>query len=957
MRLMSLISAILIIFLTNCHQIFDEHTETIDLSGNWKFQLDSASVGIQDKWFNLQFSDSVYLPGTTDENKKGIFPDEKAEDRLSRVWYWKGAAWYQKEVTIPAHWEGKNVKLLLERTKDTYVWFDGVNCGYENTLSAPQYFDLSKAVKPGKHTITILVDNAKLPPVGPSHAVDERTQTNWNGIVGKIELQATDPVWIDEVQVYPDVKNNSAKVIVRIGNISGKEISGEMQVNAASWNVETPVKFKSHKEKVSGIGEEGVFEFTYSFDKKAPLWDEFDPALIKLEMTLTTRDGSTKYTSSEQVDFGMREFKREGKYLTNNGKRVFLRGRIDCANYPLTGYPPMDRQSWLDLFKQLKSYGINHWRFHSWFPPGEALMAADMVGVYLQPELPNKRSGMDSKSMDDEAAMKLYNPDYLKIDHGIVNMTLKDYLKREGELIFSHFGNHPSFVMFTLGNELGRNDDMYKLVAHFKAVDPRRLYAQGSNNMHWEPSFAEGDDFWVISRTSKDLHVRGANFHEAQSSGHVDNRSPSTLVDYSNALRDVPCPVVGHETGAYQVSPDFNEIDKFTGVTRARNYEIFRDRLRNANMLDQADDFVKASGKLAVICYREEIEAALRTPDFAGFQLLDIQDFPGQGTAPVGILNVFMESKGLITPEEWNQFCSEVVPLLKMKKYTWTNDEKFSGSIEIAHYGKADFQDAGVRWKLQRSNEETLAEGSFIGRTIASGGVAVIGKIAFSLDRIEQAEKLRIEIEIEGTKYKNSYDLWVYPKEVDTSLPEGVLVSKRLDAKTVEHLENGGRAIIIPDHEKLTHCIRGAFQTDYWNYPMFARNAISQGKEPAPGSLGFICNPESPLFAHFPTEFHSNWQWWHLVKNSKPIILDETPADYKPLVQTIDNFARNHKLGMIFETKYGKGSALICAIDLLNLQDKPEARQLYHSILNYVGSENFAPQKELAKDLLHQIIP
>ena len=418
--------AFLLIFSTGCQQPDKNFTDVTDLSGLWKFQLDSAGVGIQEKWFNLHFSDSVLLPGTTDENKKGIFLDERAIDRLSRVWYWKGAAWYKKEVTIPESWNGKNVKLLLERTKDTHVWLDDVYCGYENTLSAPQYFDLPEAIATGKHTLTILVDNAKLPPVGPSHAVDERTQTNWNGIVGKMELQATDPVWIDEVQVYPEVNGNRARIIVHIGNSTGKKVTGKLWAGASSWNVEIPEKYKSHQEKISETGENEIIEFTYHFNKKAPLWDEFDPVLIRLDLTLTASDGEKKYQASKQVDFGMREFKREGKYLTNNGKRVYLRGRLDCANYPLTGYPPMDRESWLKLFRQLKSYGINHWRFHSWFPPGEALVAADMVGVYLQPELPNKRSGMDSKSMDDEEAMKMYNADYLKIDHGKVNMSLKD---------------------------------------------------------------------------------------------------------------------------------------------------------------------------------------------------------------------------------------------------------------------------------------------------------------------------------------------------------------------------------------------------------------------------------------------------------------------------------------------------------------------------------------------------
>ena len=953
-----LICLSLIVFLsTSCSQSLHNHIEALDLSGTWKFQLDPENVGMREKWYSKEFNDSVQLPGTTDENEKGIFKDEQAVDRLSRVWFWKGAAWYQKEVDIPENWTGKNVMLLLERTKDTYVWFDDIGCGYENTLSAYQYFDLTKAIKPGKHKITVLVDNAKLPPVGPSHAVDERTQTNWNGIVGRLELQVSDPVWIDQVQAFPDVENNRVKIRIYIGNITKSEANGELFVSAESWNTEKPVKFQTQKEQISGITNDKIVEFIYNFNKEAPLWDEFDPALIKLSVNLSASSDKLKYRSSKQVDFGMREFIRDGKYILLNGKRIFLRGRLDCANYPLTGYPPMKKADWLKLFRQLKTYGINHWRFHSWCPPHEAFMAADEIGVYLQPELPNKRSGMDKKSMENEAVRELYNIDYLQVDTSRINMTLKDYLQKEGELIFKYFGNHPSFTMFTLGNELGRNEAMYNLVAHFKNIDPRRLYAQGSSNMHWDPSFAEGDDFWVANKTAPDLPVRGAFFQGDFANPHIEHLPPSTMVDYSRSIMEVQAPVIGHEIGSFQVSPDFTDIPKFTGVTRARNYEIFRERLKKANMLEQSDDFVKASGKLAVICYREDIEAALRTPDFAGFQLLDLQDFPGQGTALVGILNDFMEPKGLITPEKWSQFCCEVVPLLKMSKYTWTNDEEFRGQIEIAHYGKDDFHEAEVGWKVINGKGEYYSQGSLVRTIIKQGGVVNIGEIAFPLNRIDKAEKLKIIISIEGTKYQNEYDLWVYPKSIDTNIPEGILISEKLDPKTRKHLQNGGKAIIIPDHNKLTHCINGAFQTDYWCYPMFAQAAINRGIEPAPGSLGFICDPDAPLLQYFPTEFHSNWQWWHLVKNCKPIILDDTPADYKPLIQTIDNFARNHKLGMIFETKYGKGSALICAIDLLNLQDKPEARQLYYSILQYVKSDNFSPKQELSLDVLHRILP
>jgi hypothetical protein len=138
---------------------------------------------------------------------------------------------------------------------------------------------------------------------------------------------------------------------------------------------------------------------------------------------------------------------------------------------------------------------------------------------------------------------------------------------------------------------------------------------------------------------------------------------------------------------------------------------------------------------------------------------------------------------------------------------------------------------------------------------------------------------------------------------------------------------------------------------------MFAKGAIAQGREPVPGTQGFICDPKHPALAAFPTEFHSNWQWWQIVKNSRPIILDATPADYRPIIHVIDNFARNHKLGLLFETKVGKGRLLVCASDLPALQDHPEARQLLHSLLLYVDSTAFAPQSELAAELLKKLIP
>jgi len=941
-------------FLATCFVYAEDVLTTLPLNGAWRFRLDAEDAGVAEKWFALEFDDTVQLPGTTDENHKGIKKDEQCIDRLSRVWYWKGPAWYQRRVTIPEAWKGKRITLLLERSKHTRVWVDKTFCGWEDTLSAPQVFDVTGPMTPGEHTIAILVDNAKLPPVGPSHAVDERTQTNWNGIIGKMELRATAPVWLDDIQVYPNAKEKKARVRAVVSNITGQAASGRITVECESYNVAKPSAFKTQSIKVKAPERENVVEFTYEPGEDVPLWDEFQPAMLRLTLNLETKAGDEQFSDQRSVNFGMRDYTKERNRLQINGRSVFLRGKNDCCLFPLTGYPPMNKAGWLRTLSIAKSYGINHYRFHSWCPPEAAFEAADELGMYLQAELPNKRSGFRAPE-NKEAS--IHNIDRLDVESSLRRKSLYEYARREGELIFKAFGNHPSFVMFTLGNELGRNQGMFEMVTHFKEIDPRRLYAQGTNNVHWNPHLAEGDDFWVTAKTSKTLPLRGSFSTLDYPNPHIEHRSPSTMVDFSESISGIGVPLIGHETGQFQVYPDYREIPKYTGVLRARNLEAFRERLKETGMLDQAHDFMRASGALSAICYREDIETALRTPGMAGFQLLDLQDFPGQGTALVGMLNVFMESKGLITPVAWRKFCCETVALLRMKKYTWTTDETFMGRVQVAHYGPADLPDARVTWTATGSDGQTPAAGAFDPVTIEQGKVCEVDMFSLPLGDIVAPQKLKITVAIEGTKYRNDYNIWVYPPKVDTSVPKGVVVTESFTAAaTKKHLASGGKVLLLPKLGQLPHSIKGGFQTDFWS-PMFIAAAKKRGAKVPPGTLGILCDPDAPALADFPTEFHSNWQWWHLVKNSRPIILDDTPDDYRPTVQVIDNFVRNHKLGLIAETKVGKGKMLICAIDLLGHQDKPEARQLLHSLLRYLDSAAFAPKAELDEELLKKLFP
>jgi hypothetical protein len=930
----------------------------LPLAGSWRFALDADGLGTEERWFEKRLDDTITLPGTTDERHKGTLLNERAIDRLSRVWYWKGPAWYQRDVIIPDDWRGKRVTLFLERTKHTRIWVDGTSCGSHDSLSAPHVFDVTEVMTPGPHTLTIVVDNANLPPVGPSHAVDERTQTNWNGIIGRMELRATDPVWIEDVQVYPDSTCRKAKVRAVIGTILGEGGTGSLTVACEAADADTPATFATQSVAVEVHGPRSLVEFTCELGADVPRWDEFSPAMLRLRLELTATVKDRAYHDQRSVAFGMRHVAADASRLRINGRRVFLRGKLDCAIFPRTGYSPMDTAEWKRLLAISRSYGINHYRFHSWCPPEAAFEAADALGMYLQVELPNKRSGFHGPEGREAA---LHNVDDIPGERPRTGTSLYDFGLRESELIMTHYGNHPSFVMYTLGNELGRDDGMFDLIAHLRRFDPRHLYAQASNQAHWNPSVNDGDDFWV-GAAFKDalgtpLPLRGANAASSWVQGHIDNLSPSTMVDYSESLAGIPVPVIVHEMGEFQVSPDFREIPKYTGVTRARNLEVFRDRLRSAGMLDQADDFVRASGALSVICHREDIEAILRTPGIGGFHLLDIQDFPGQGTALVGILDAFMDSKELITPEAWRQFCCETVPLLRMKKYAWTTDETFIGRVQVAHYGPADLPEARVVWTTNDSTGRTVAGQTSRPMTIEQGKVVEVDALAVPLADIAAPQKLTVTIAIEGTPFRNEYPVWVYPAVVDTTAPEGVMVTQSFAApKTRDHLAHGGAVLLLPKLESLPHSVGGQFQTEFWS-PMFAQYARARGIEPSPGTLGILCDPAAAALADFPTESHSNWQWWHLVKNARPIMFDDTPHSYRPIVQVIDNFVTNHKLGLIAETRVGNGRLLVCSIDLLGHQDKPEARQLLCSLQRYAASPAFAPDQAIDITILEKLFP
>lgn len=647
-----------------------------------------------------------------------------------------------------------------------------------------------------------------------------------------------------------------------------------------------------------------------------------------------------KANSNVLPDFA-KDFHIEGTHFYANGHRIFLRGKHDAAVWPLTGHVEMSVEGWMKYLGTCKEYGINHVRFHSWCPPEAAFVAADSLGIYLQPELPFWGS-FDKK---DERLMA--------------------FLHQEGVNILREYGHHPSFRMMALGNELwGDIDKMKEFVDDFRKIAPDKYYTFGSNYYLGYQGIKEGMDYFTTCRIGGEgwgkynTHTRGSfSFADAYDGGMINHFHPNSTMNFDEACDKAGIPIISHETGQFQTYPDYREMKKYTGVLHPYNFEVFRRRLAAAGMLSQADDFHKASGLWSVKLYKADIEMDLRTRNMAGFQLLDIQDYPGQGSAFVGILDAFMESKGITTPEEWRQWCSPVVPLLEVEKFCFEDGEKIQAKVKVANYGGSSLYGKKLKWKIGD------AEGVMNIFTYDEGLIDV-GVLDEEISA-DKPTKLNVSLNIEETEARNSYEFWVYPKKALEK--KGVIIAKDLNEKVVKVLEHGGKVLWMPTASShfvaaddtllqadnaTPYTVGGLFQTDYWNYRMFKTICENNKKKVSPGTLGILTNPEHPIFKGFPTEMHTNWQWFPVIKESHPLVLDNFAKDYRPIVQVIDNIERNHKLGLVMEWKVGAGKLLVCMSDLVKAAKYPEGKAFYQSVIDYMRSADFNPSAEITVDEL-----
>lgn len=897
----------------------------VDLSGEWKFaQGDSP-----------EYNDKVMLPGSMLTNGKGdevtvntkwvsslydssfFFNPYMAKYRqpgkmkfpffLTPEKHYVGNAWYSRTVSVPGQWKKRRVLLYLERPHiETTVFINGKQVGRDSSLCVPHVFDVTDFVVPGKdNEIAVKVYNGiENVCVGQdSHSVTDQTQGDWNGIAGRMELQSRPETYIGNVQVYPDIDAKMIDVVIKVEGGKGK------------YDLAFHVAGKDYEHGKLVAGADGTVKVTLPMGDDVKLWDEFEPNLY----TLTTVLGE----DTVKTDFGMRKIEARGRQFYLNDRPVWMRGTVENCCFPLTGYPPTDEESWLRVFRKCKEYGLNMMRFHSYCPPEAAFKAADKVGFYLQPEGPSW-------------------PNHgVRLNRG---MNIDHYLLQETERMVECYGNHPSFCMLAAGNEPA--GDWVTWVSDFvdywkQTGDRRRVYCGASVGGGWA---------WDAK---SEYHVKGGargldwSRHAPQSTDDfLKNIMQVTQKGRKPIVFDVNEPYLSHELGQWCAFPDLKEISQYTGAYKARNFEIFADLLKDNGMASQAEKFLMASGKLQTLAYKYDIERNLRTPDYAGFQMLSLNDYSGQGTALVGVLNVFWREKGYCTAADWRRFCSPIVPLAKFPKFVYTNEETLHVDVEMYNAYRETLRDALTTYTVTDSEGRKVADGRLYDGDITVGKNRALGTVTLPLSAFTEPSKLTLTVTVKpkndvGQSIENKWNFWVYPAEEDMPEAEDILITDTLDDEAVATLKKGGRVLITAAGKvRFGNDVKQTYLPVFWNTSWF--------KMRPPHTTGASIDTAHPLFSRFPTDNWSNLNWWELLNKVQVMNLRDFPATYQPPIQPIDTWHISRKLGMLVEANVLGGRLLMTTMDIDNgLQSRPVARRMRKAIIEYMESDDFRPSISL----------
>ncbi len=371
-------------------------------------------------------------------------------------------------------------------------------------------------------------------------------------------------------------------------------------------------------------------------------------------------------------------------------------------------------------------------------------------------------------------------------------------------------------------------------------------------------------------------------------------------------------------------------------------------------MASQAEKFLMASGRLQTLAYKYELERNLRTPDYAGFQLLGLNDYSGQGTALVGVLNVFWREKGYCTAQDWTRFCAPVVPLARFPKFVYTTADTLSVQVEMYNAYKSPLPDARTTYRIHAAGGKEISGGLLSQRDIPLGKNIPLGTVTLPLTAIDVPCKLTLTVtttprESIGQRIENEWDFWVYPEEVAMPTADDILITDTLDEKACAVLRKGGKVLLTAAGKvRYGNDVKQTYLPVFWNTSWF--------KMRPPHTTGASIDTTHPLFRHFPSDDWGNLNWWELLNKAQVMNLSGFPTDYQSPIQPIDTWHVSRKLGMVIEANVLGGRLLMTTMDIdSDLAQRVVARQMRKALIEYMSGEDFRPSLTLDPQVIYNL--
>ncbi|GAB2546538.1 glycoside hydrolase family 2 protein [Gracilibacillus alcaliphilus] len=901
----------------------------LDLNGEWSITLHSEQTSYAGEPDN--FADTVQIPGSLEEQGFGEASDHFPIGTWKKKREYEGIAWYSKEIEIPKAYQDHHLKLYIQGVRwYSELWLNGTKVSDNNYLSVPHEYDITDQVQIGTiNRISIKVDNRMQMKLQESHIHSYHTGTNWGGITGGVRIEAVPQKGIKQVKVEAD--ENGCQAAVTFLDQPDPSMFIKHSVVDEHGNIICTDKTRL-KEKSIVIQME--------FQQKVKLWSPQETNLYVYKIELFQQDTCMQ---TKEIQFGIRSFTTDENQFRINGTPIFLNGYVDCCIFPQTGYPVWDKEHYRMQMQTVQKYGFNHIRLHGWTPPEPFWQAADELGMLVQTELPHWSDHYRQRQVSAPA-------------------DVHDFYKKELEQIVEKLFHHPSFVLLSMGNELISKEghpQLNQLVQYARELDASRLYTDNTGFGELPSHDREGDFFIPTLNWHPPYHIN-------------DAAGPDTTTDYREVTKLETKPLIAHEHGQFTMYVRPEEEKKYQGILEPHWLETINQSLDKKGLQDRLDEFIEATGIHLVRALKETFEKARRTPGLSGIQLLDIRDFPGQGHATVGILDVFWDEKGIISPNEFKQFNNDMVLLARSSGRTFYSHQTLTVQLDISYFGKV-ITDTSLEWALTKG-EQTITTGMMESITLDGQGLQPVQVIRIPLQTdIAEEVHLQLVLKKDGQVLaENSWDYWVYPS---TSLPSNkdniwthtdslrsilygarfedqldiiqlsfkkdpavdLVIAKQLSRDILQHVIDGGKVWLMSENQQDEILTR--YLPTFWNYLWFPEQ---QGT-----TMGMKIH-DHPVLKNMPHDSFSDWQWFHLVNQTGALNLDSVPQ-VEPIIEVIDNFNRMKRLSYMFEAKIGRGKLFVTSLRFKEPADlkRPETQYLFQEIINYLNSNQFEPKAQL----------